>query len=106
MALEARPQPPRSRIGERTGARRVGGASDLGRPAAAGSHGAGVGEGRGVVLPGGDPAGDPAWLDLSACPPIARVRVAVLPPLPQHAPRVAPDGPLPRLALEPRRSRR
>src|SRR5215475_123825 len=106
MAPEVRPHSPRSRVGQRSGAGRAGGAADLDRPAAAARHRAGVVERQAVVLPGDDPAGEPAHLALSACPLVARVRVGVLPPLPQHAPRVAPDGPLPRLILEPRRSRR
>ena len=106
MAPEVRPHAPRSHVAQRPRARRAGGASDLDRsPAAAGDR-AGVVERQGLVLPGSDPAGEPPRLDLSACPPVARVRVAVLPPLPQHAPRVAPDGPLPRLTLEPKQSRR
>src|SRR5215475_2243715 len=106
MAPEVRPHPTRSRVRQRAGGGRAGGAADLDRPVAAAGDRAGVVERAAVVLPGGDPPGKPAQLDLSTCPCVARVRVAVLPPLPQHAPRVAPDGPLPRLALEPKRSRR
>src|SRR5262245_60615336 len=106
MAPEVRPDAPRARIAQRAGTGRAGGASDLGGTAPAARHRAGVVEREPVVLPGGDPPGKPPRLALSPCPLVARVRVAVLPPLPQHAPRVAPDGPLPRLALEPKRSRR
>src|SRR5262249_56432376 len=55
---------------------------------------------------GGAGVGSPAGLHPSPCPPFPRVRGAWLPPPPQPVRRVPRDGPLPRLALEPRRSRR
>src|SRR5215475_955446 len=105
MAPEVRPRAT-GPVGERAGAHRAGGAADLGRPMATAGHRPGVVERQAVVLPRGDPAGEPPRLGLPPRPRVAEVRVGVLPPLPQHTPRVAPAGPLPRLTLEPKRSRR
>jgi hypothetical protein len=106
MAPELRSDAARSRIVQCAGADRVDGATDLGGTAPAAGDRERVVERDGVVLPRDDPAGESPRLALSARPPDTRTRVAVLPQLPQHAPRVAPAGPLPSLTIAPRRSRR
>src|SRR5262245_35783058 len=106
MAPEVRPRAAGARVDLHAGAGRTGGATELGRPVAAPRHRPGVVERDAVVLPGSDPAGGLARLDLSPHARDAQARVALRPTLPQHTPRVAPAGPLPRLILEPRQSRR
>ena len=106
MAPEFRPQSPRSYVAQQSWTPRADGASDLGGPPAAPGHRGGMVERAGLVLPGDDPAGEPAGLALPPPAPQPRPRVAMRATGPQHAPRVAPTGPLPRLMLTPRQSRR
>src|SRR5262245_4196973 len=105
MAPEPRPHPPRPHVPECTGSRRAGGAPHLGGPAPPAGDRAGVVERSAVVLPGSDPPRELARLELPPRALEARQRVALRPPLPQHAPRVATPGPLPRLTVAPRQTR-
>lgn len=106
MAPEFRPQSPRSHLAHEPRSHRADGASDLGRPASAARHRGRMVERGALVLPGDDPAGEPPQLALPTPALHPRPRVGLLSPGPQHAPRVAPAGPLPRLTVEPRYSRR
>lgn len=105
MAPEFRPESPGTEPHEPR-PHRAGDAPDVDRAAPTARHHRGIVERRALVLPGDDPPGKPPCVAVSDGALHPRTRVAVLSPGPQHAPRVAPGGPLLRVGIEPRQSRR